>query len=191
MAKKKTKQIIKDETSIMFEKMEEKTSKIKNNLFDDETKEIPFNEVKKIPTNKIVDKEIPTNKIVDKEIPTNKIVDKEIPTNKIVDKEIKEISIDTIIDNKNDVIPPEIRIIEKITINNKSKLYNQIIEILKRNHYYSYIVCGRYFNDYRNSLNKIPDNILKSFYSEFVQYGINSKDDFDLIETFKTYFNIK
>ena len=171
MAKKKTKQIIKDETSIMFEKMEEKTSKIKNNLFDDETKEIPFNEVKKIPT--------------------NKIVDKEIPTNKIVDKEIKEISIDTIIDNKNDVIPPEIRIIEKITINNKSKLYNQIIEILKRNHYYSYIVCGRYFNDYRNSLNKIPDNILKSFYSEFVQYGINSKDDFDLIETFKTYFNIK
>lgn len=203
MAKKKITEVIKDETSNMFDKVDEKSTQIQEEITHEEsvTEVIEIIEEKIQPTVEeieIIDEIIEAaEEAKDKIIEAAEEVEEEIieeAEEEIQDPkedqstDVEEISFNDISEDENDVTPEQ-KIVETIEENVKSELLEIILTILHRNHYYSYIVCGRHLNNYHNAKN-IPDATLKAFYLEFISYGISSKDDADLMDAFKKYFNI-
>jgi hypothetical protein len=81
---------------------------------------------------------------------------------------------------------PENEIKNKIVSIETNQLKSEILDILKSQSYYSYLICGRHLNNKE----KTTDNDLKNFYKEFVVYGISTKIDSDLLSLLKQYFNI-
>jgi len=53
---------------------------------------------------------------------------------------------------------------------------NEIIKLLKLEHNYSHLSCGRYLKE------NIDKKNLELFYNEFISYGISSKNDADVIK---------
>lgn len=181
MAKKKIAEVIKDETSNMFDKVDEKSTQIQEEITQEEIIEEEIQPTVK-ETIKIVEEILKPK--VEEEIIEEEIQDPK--EDKLTD--VDEISFNDIVEDESD-FTPEQKIVENIEENVKSELLEIILTILYRNHYYSYIVCGRHLNNYHGA-KSIPDTTLKAFYLEFISYGISSKDDADLMDAFKKYFNI-
>lgn len=150
-----------------FEKIEEKS----NEIFDEVKDPIKSQKIDDVEEIELTKEEIEEIENVDPE--------EELLQNLEKDKDMVE-------KEEEEEEDPENEIKNKIVSIETNQLKSEILNILKSQSYYSYLICGRHLN----KKVKTTDNDLKNFYKEFVIYGISTKIDSDLLSLLKQYFNI-
>lgn len=173
-----------------FEKIEEKS----NEIFDEVQDPIESQKIEEIEEIELTKEELEEIENVDPEEPEEPEEFDVIETD--LKDEVDEVDeVDAVdpeeellknLEKDKNVVDPETEIKNKIVSIETNDLKSEILDILKSQSYYSYLICGRHLNNKEKS----TDNDLKNFYKEFVVYGISTKIDSNLLSLLKQYFNI-